>query len=58
MYSQLPDYDDFQGYDLGIDTILSQIDQKIYSNFHQPSWRISKRHLFMAEMPKNFLEIS
>ena len=53
MHSQLPDYDDFQGYDLGIETILSQISQKIYSYFRKPPWKTLKHHLFMAEIPKN-----
>ena len=52
MYSQLPDYDDFQGYDLGIETILSQIAQKIYANFHKPSWQTLSHHLCMAKIPK------
>ena len=52
MYSQLPDYDDLQCYDLGVEAILRQIDQKIYANFHKPSWRTLKHHLFMAGIPK------
>ena len=31
MYSQLPDYGEFQGYYLGIDAVLSQIGRKIFS---------------------------
>ena len=38
MYSQLPDYDDFQCYDLGAGGILSQIAHKIYDNFYNPLW--------------------
>ena len=39
IYGQLPDYDELQGYDVGIDTDLSRIAEKIYANFHKPSWR-------------------
>ena len=35
MHSQLPDYDDFQCYDLGIDGALSQISQKDICQFVQ-----------------------
>ena len=31
-YGQLPNYDDFQGYDLGRDDILLQVAQRIYAN--------------------------
>ena len=51
MYGQLPDYDGFRGYDLGIDSGLGRVDGKIYSNFHMPSWRTLKRHLFLAGGP-------
>ena len=37
MYGQLPDYEEFQVYGLGIGTDLSRIDDKIYANFHNPS---------------------
>ena len=53
MYIRLPDYDDFQCYDLGVGGVLSQIAHKIYANFHKPSWRTLKHHLFMAENTKN-----
>ena len=52
MYIQLPDYDYFQGYDLGAGGVLSQISHKIYANFHKPSRATLKHHLFMAETPK------
>ena len=55
MYSLLPDYGDCQWYGLGIDAVLSQFAQKIYANFHKPSWQNSNRHLFMVEMPKKLL---
>ena len=42
MHSQLPDYDDFQGYDMGAETVLSQIAQKIYAKYHKPSRRTLK----------------
>ena len=51
-YSQLPYYDDLQGYDLGVGGILSQIAHKIYANSHNPSWKTLKHHLFMAKIPK------
>ena len=54
MYSQLPDYDDFQGYDLWKEDISRQVVQRIYANFHKPSWRTLKRHLFSAGFRKNF----
>ena len=52
MYSQLPDYDDFQGYDMGIDGVPSRIARKIYANFHKSSWKASKRGLFTAKITK------
>ena len=52
LYSQFPDYDDFQCYDLGVGGILSRISRKIYANFHKPSWGTSNRHLLMAKIPK------
>ena len=52
MYIQLPDYDDFRYYDLGVGGILSQIVHKIYANFHKPSWQTLKHHLFMENPQK------
>ena len=52
LYSQLPDYDDFQGYDLGVGGVLSRIAHKIYAGFHKPSWRTLKHHWFMAKIQK------
>ena len=46
MYIRLPDYGEFQWYYLGVESVVGQIDQKIYANFHKPSWRTLKRHLF------------
>ena len=37
MYGQLPDYGEFQRYDLCIDSGLSHIDEKIYADFHKSS---------------------
>ena len=54
-YSHLPDYDDFQGRDLGVESFLSKIAQKIYADFRKPSWRTLKHHLFAVEIPKKFL---
>ena len=54
-YGQLPDYDEFQGYDLGIDSELSQIDETIYVSFHKPSWRTLKRHLVLVGIPEKLL---
>ena len=42
MYIQLPYYGEFQWYDLGANAVLSQIAQKIYDNFRNPSWRTWK----------------
>ena len=37
-YIQLPDYDDFRGYDLGLGAALNHVGRQIYSDFHKPSW--------------------
>ena len=58
MYIQLPDYDDFQGYDLGFGGILSQIGHKIYANFHKSAWRTLKHHLFLAKITKKLFKDS
>ena len=50
-YGQLPDYDEFQRYDRGADSELSQNDGEIYSNFHKPSREKLRRHLFLAGSP-------
>ena len=55
MYSQLPDYDVFQWYYMEIDAAVSQIAQKVYANFHKPSWQTSKRHSLMAKIAKKLL---
>ena len=52
MYSQLPDYANSQCYDMGIETTLSQISQKVYANRHKPSWETLKHRLFMAQIAK------
>ena len=52
LYGQLPDYD-CQGYDMGQEDILRQIDLGIYSNFHRPSWQTLKHHFLMIKIPKN-----
>ena len=52
MYSQLPDYDDFRGYDLGIDEQLERAATLIFANFHKPSWQTLKHHLFTAKAPR------
>ena len=44
MYSQLPDYDNSQGYYLGMGGILSQIGRANYANFRKPSWGTLKHH--------------
>ena len=48
LYSQLPDYDDFRCYDLGREDLLRQVTRRIYANFHKPSRRTLKTHLFPA----------
>ena len=45
LYFQLPDYDDFQCYDMGKDDILLRVALRIYGNFHKPSWQTLKHHL-------------
>ena len=58
MYTQLPDYGDFQGYDLGRDGALNHVGRKLYANFHKPPWRTLKRHSLSAEIAKElFIEI-
>ena len=58
MYIQLPDYGDFQGYDLGPGDTLNQVGRKIYANFRKPSWQTLKHHLFSAKVTKKlFREI-
>ena len=52
MYIQLPYYDDFQGYDLGVDGILGRIAHQIYANFHKPSWQTLKHRSIMEKIPK------
>ena len=52
LYAQLPDYDNSQGYALGKECILLQVAQRIYANFHKPSWRPLKHHLFSVGRPK------
>ena len=51
MYIHLPDYDDFQGYDLGMVRTLNRVGRRIYANFHKPSWGTLKHHLLSAETP-------
>ena len=55
LYGKLPDYGDFQGYDLWIEAVLSRIARGIYAYFHKPQWGTSKRRVFMAEIPKKLL---
>ena len=51
MYGRLPDYGEFRGYDLGVDSGLSQIDEEIYANFYKPSRGALRRHLFLVGNP-------
>ena len=53
LYGQLPDYDDFQRYDLRQEDILRQIAMGVYANFHRPSWKTPKHHLLMIKIQKN-----
>ena len=55
MYGGLPDYEEFQGFYLRIDSELSQIDEAIYANFHKPSWRGLNRHLFLSGITTKLL---
>ena len=52
LYGQLPDYDDFQCYDMGGGDILRQVSLRIYANFHKPSWE-TLAHL-LRQKPKEF----
>ena len=53
LYGRLPDYGDFQGYDLGVDGILRQVALRIYDNFRMPSWETLKQHFSAVKIPKN-----
>ena len=58
LYSQLPDYEDFRGYDFGTEDALNQVDRQIYTNFHKPACQALKHPLFSASTPqKLFREI-
>ena len=58
MYSRSPDYGDFHGFDLWVETSLSQIDRGIYANFRKPSWETLKHRLSMGEIHKKlFIEL-
>ena len=52
LYSRIPDYDDFQGYDFGEEDILRQVALRIYSHFHKHSLQALKHHLFAVKFPK------
>ena len=52
MYSQLPDYADFRGFDLSIATDLAVISKRICEWFAKPSRLTLKHHLFSTHMPK------
>ena len=49
---QLPDYDDFQCYDLGRGGLFRQVSHRIYANFHKPSRRTLKHRLFSGRIPE------
>ena len=51
-YGQLPDLDEFQWRDMGIDTDLSHIAEKIYASFRNPTCGALKLHLVTAATPK------
>ena len=52
LYSPLPDYDDFRGYDLRIDGQLEKAADLTYANFHKPSWQTLKHHLSTSKVPQ------
>ena len=54
MHIQLTDYDNSQGYDLGMGEFLSQVAQEIYANFHKPSWETWKHHFYGKNPKENF----
>ena len=53
LYSQLPDYDEFRGYDLGIDEQLEKATALIFANIHKPSWQALKHSLSTAKRLRN-----
>ena len=61
LYSQLLDYDDFRGYDLGIGeqleraASLSLSISLSFSNFHKPPWGALKRHISTAKVLRKLL---
>ena len=52
MYRQLPDCDDFRGFDTSRETDLTAIPKRIYEGVPKPSRLILKHHLFVMHMPK------
>ena len=57
LYGQLPNYDDSQCYDLGQEAILRQVALRIHANFHRPTWRALKHHMFAVEIAKKLFRI-
>ena len=56
LYGQLPDYGDFQCYDLGKGDILLHVDLRMYGNFDKPSWQTLKHHLSAAKITKKLFK--
>ena len=55
-YPQLPEYGDFQRFDLAIDIDLAPISKRIYGWFPKPSRLTRKRRLFNAQTPKKLFK--
>ena len=52
MYRPLPDYDECLGCDLGVESVLGRIDQKIYANFQMTSWGAVETPFVYGEKPQ------
>ena len=56
MYTQLPGYYDFRGFDLSIGSDLAVIPNRIYEGFAKPPWLTRKHHLFSEKMHKKLFK--
>ena len=56
MYSRLPDYEDFRGFDLSGGNDLTAISNRIYEGFAKHPWLTLKHHLFIAQCLRNYLK--
>ena len=56
MYSQLPGYDRFGGFDLSNESDLAPISKRIYEEFAKQPRLILKHHLFSSNIPKKLFK--